>query len=147
MLTLFTMWGYDVDILKNDCQLIMNRGFDRCYQADLTYSKVYIDFSSMFAVDGKIIPELMMFLYQALNSGKELILFAPAGMETELEKHAVMPAMFHVILPDDMDTKLQSLEKDSIVIDGSYTVRKAVNRKGVPVFDLSMLESLIDHKA
>ena len=149
MLTLFTLWDTDVTILKNDCRLVMNRGFDRCYRAALSYEKVYIEQSVLTDADGKPVPELMRFLYQALNQSKELILLVPADTAEQPEACAVDPALFQQILPDNIETILQSIEGigSGIVLCEAPELRNTLRVRDIPVFDLSMLELLLTHTA
>lgn len=142
MLTLFTLWGYDVDILVNEVEIHLDRAFGRCFRTDLRYDTVYLDFADTLRVKDRIDPQMLRFLYQARNQGKRLTLFKPA--EERLEDYALPEELFDAILPDDMQTKLKMVQGSAILIDDDVSVRKALHARGVPVFSPDMTESLMD---
>lgn len=144
MLTLFTFCGYDVEILNNENQEIMNRAFDRCYKTDIEYDIVYLNFEDTLIVHGKVNAELIRFLYQVKNQGKKSVLFKPDSVC--LGDFCISEGLFDVILDDSFETKSNRVRSDGIYIDESFDTRKYFNKKGIPVFELCMIESLIDHR-
>lgn len=151
LLTLYNMWGYDVDIINNGNAELLDRAFINRFKTDVEYGTVYVDFDDTMYLRGGTNAILMMFLYQSRNKGKRLVLLTKHANELaeSLEKYAVSPALFDEIIhiaPDGDKTRY--IRPDSIFIDDSFAERKRVHETcGVPVFDLDMVESLLDWRA
>ena len=151
MLTLFTLWGYDVELIRNGGELLLDRAFIARYESDLSYSRVYVDFDDTIVVNGKVNGLLMMFLHQARDKGKELILLTKHAKDIyeSLDACAVSPRLFNEIIHiAPQDEKIKYIKGDSIFIDDSFAERIKVSRAcHIPVFDLDMVESLLDWRA
>lgn len=151
LLTLFTFWGYDIAIIDNGYDLLLDRAFISRFRPALTYSHVFIDFDDTLVINGKVNAYLMMFLYQAKNQQKKLHLLTRhaadiyADLETACIPKKLFDSIFHI---NDESNKADYILPDSIFIDDSYRERKSVHdATGVPVFDLDMVESLIDWRS
>lgn len=148
MLTLFNLWGYDVDIINNHSEILLDRAFISRFEADIEYDNVYVDFDDTIVVNGRVNGMLMMYLYQARDKGKKLFLLTKHAkdIETSMKRYAICPELFSEIIhiPQDGD-KTQFIMPRSVFIDDSFAERKRVSENcGVPVFDLDMIESLLD---
>ncbi|MDO4982004.1 MAG: ATP-grasp domain-containing protein [Eubacteriales bacterium] len=144
MLTVFTFCGYDVEILNNGNKEVMSRSFGCCFKTDIVYDTVYLNFEDTLIVHGKVNAELIRFLYQAREKGKKILLFKPQTVE--LDDYCISERLFEKILDDSFETKAMCVTSDGIYIDESFRARKYFHEKGVAVFELSMVESLIDHR-
>lgn len=148
LLTLYNMWGYDVQLINNGNAELLDRAFINRFKTDIEYSSVYVDFDDTMYLRGGTNAILMMFLYQARNKGKRIVLLTKHAEElaASLDKYAVSPKLFGEIIhiaPDGDKTRY--VGADSIFIDDSFAERKRVHDCcGVPVFDLDMVESLLD---
>ena len=148
LLTLYNHWGYDVELLLNDNAELLDRAFISRFATDLSYTNVYVDFDDTLIVDGQVNTELLRFLYQARNQGKKLFLLSRHDRELapDLERYAISPALFEEVrrlAPEE--NKVDFILPDSIFIDDSFAERKRVKERcGIPVFDLDMVESLLD---
>lgn len=151
LLTLFDLWGYDVDIINNGNELLLDRAFISRFETDISYSRVYVDFDDTIVVNGKVNGMLMMFLYQAKDAGKDIILLTKHAHDImeSLERCAVSPKLFSQIIHiGQSEEKSEHILPDSIFIDDSFAERVKVSRRcAVPVFDLDMVESLLDWRA
>ena len=93
----------------------------------------------------------MMFLHQARDKGREIVLLTKHAKDIyeSLDAFAVSPKLFSEIIhisPDDSKTRY--IKPDSIFIDDSFAERLKVSREcKIPVFDLDMVESLLDWRA
>ena len=76
LLTLYNMWGYDVEILNNGNDLLLDRAFISRFKTGIHYENVYVDYDDTLALRGQANPELLAFLYQARNHGKKLFLIS-----------------------------------------------------------------------
>lgn len=151
LLTLYNHWGYDVSIINNGNAELLERAFINRFKTDIDYSRVYVDFDDTLTLRGKVNAALMMFLYQAKNAGKELILLTKhaRNIDESLRKYAISPALFaEIIHIDQAADKAAHIKPHSILIDDSFAERKRVHDAcGIPVFDLDMVESLLDWRA
>ena len=151
LLTLYNMWGFDVDIINNGNELLLDRAFISRFKAGIHYENVYVDFDDTLVLRGQVNPELMAFLYQARNQGKKLFLISKhvGDLEGELRRFCIHPGLFdRIIRLDQSESKLPYIQADSIFIDDSFAERRRIHQGcGVPVFDLDMIESLIDWRA
>ena len=151
LLTLYNMWGFDVDIINNGNELLLDRAFISRFKAGIHYENVYVDFDDTLVLRGQVNPELMAFLYQARNQGKKLFLISKhvGDLDGELRRFCIHPGLFdQIIRLDQSESKLPYIQADSIFIDDSFAERRRIHQGcGVPVFDLDMIESLIDWRA
>ena len=151
LLTLYNFWGIDVSLIPNREDLLLDRAFISRFQTDLSYSSVYVDFDDTLIVRGKVNAFLMMFLYQAFNQGKRLCLLTRHSTDifADLEKACIPSSLFsEIIRLDEAGAKTDYIAPDSIFIDDSFSERKRVrDALGIPVFDLDMIESLIDWRS
>ena len=148
MLTLFNMWGYDVDVINNGNALLLDRAFISRFDTDVRYDSVYVDFDDTIVVKGRVNGMLMMYLYQARDKGKKIILLTKHAEDigASMEKYAVSPRLFDEIIhiPQDGD-KAEYVAPNSVFIDDSFAERRRVSERcGAAVFDLDMVESLLD---
>ena len=148
MLTLFNMWGYDVDIINNGTEILLDRAFISRFETDLEYDNVYVDFDDTVVVNGRVNGMLMMYLYQARDKGKHLYLLTKHAKDIDesMKKYAISPRLFSEIIhiPPEAD-KTQFIQSRSVFIDDSFAERRRVREKcGAAVFDLDMIESLLD---
>ena len=126
----------------------MDRAFISRFQTDISYQNVYVDFDDTLVLGDKVNAQLMMFLYQARNSGKRLCLLTrhAADLYPDLKKFGIAESLFDEIhWVKDGDDKIPYIKPDSIFVDDSFAERKRVKEAcGIPVFDLDMVESLLD---
>ena len=148
LMTLFDRWNYVLDLLLNEQQLLLDRAFISRFHSDLQYQKVYVDYDDTVIINGKVNGELMRFLYQARDAGKELILLSRHSRELgeDLKRFAISEDLFtRVIRLKDGEEKTDHIEGDAIFIDDSFAERRRVKEAcGIPVFDVDMVESLLD---
>lgn len=149
LLTLFVFWGMDVKIIDNAYQITVDRAFYSAYRMDFDYQHIYVDFDDTLIVRGNINIVLISFLYQALNKKKEIYLLSRhrADIRRSLEKHRIHAALFKeiIILKEHEEKKDFIKYSDAIFIDDSFAERYAVSKsRNIPVFDVDMVESLID---
>ena len=150
LLTLYNCLGFDVGIMNNGGNILLDRAFISRFKTDIKYSRVYVDFDDTIVVKGKVNACLMMFLYQAKNDGKFISLLTrhSTNIYADLEKYCIPASMFdEIVRMDSTGKKTDYILPDSIFIDDSFAERKrAAEACGVPVFDLDMVESLIDYR-
>lgn len=149
MLTLFVFWGYDVSIIDNGYDIKLDKAFYSAFKIDIDYQHIYLDFDDTLIINGKVNCDLMKFLYQALNKGKKIHLISKhsADIFEDLKQYRIAENIFDDITVIKAEEEKYDFikEKNAIFIDDSFAERKKVREKSeIPVFDLDMIESLID---
>ena len=149
LLTVFNAMRIPTSIIENHYEIEVDRAFISRYRTNLKYNTVYLDLDDTLIVNGKVNSFLMMFLYQLVNQKKKIILISKHQkdiMET-LKKYRISLELFDEIVHLERDNeKLKYLiEKNAIFIDDSFSERNSISQsRGIPVFDCSEIEALID---
>ena len=148
LLTLYNMWGFDVSIIDNGNNILLDRAFISRFKTDIEYTDVYVDFDDTLIINNKVNTQLIMFLYQTLNKGKKIYLLTKHSdnINESLKKYCISEDIFEKIIHISQDmNKAQYISGKAIFIDDSFAERRNVSEKcGIPVFDLDMIESLLD---
>lgn len=149
MMTLFDYWGYDVNIIDNGYSITVDRAFYSAYKIEYHYDYIYLDFDDTVVVNQKVNVDLMRLLYQEKNKGKKIILLSrhSENIYTTLEKYCISKRLFEniIIIPEGKEKSDYINEEKAIFIDDSFTERENVHiRCGLPVFDIDMVEALVD---
>lgn len=151
LLTLYNFWGMETEIISNNNEVLLDRAFISRFCTDISYSNVYVDFDDTLILKNNVNAFLMMFLYQARNKGKNIYLLTRHADDilSDLDRFCISRGLFKEIIHiDDSGKKTDFIQPDSIFIDDSFSERKRVHDAcGIPVFDLDMVESLLDWRA
>jgi len=153
LLSVYTAMGLETEVVENDYQITVDRTLISRYQTDLDYQCVYIDLDDTIIVHGKICLPVLRFLYQCVNQQKKIILLT-RHRETHtddalntLRQYRIAPELFDEIIEIPSDIKKHSMicPEKAIFIDNSFAERKSVRKNlGIPVFDVSEIEVLLD---
>ncbi|MBQ3516398.1 MAG: ATP-grasp domain-containing protein [Lachnospiraceae bacterium] len=151
LLTLFDRWGYDIDIIDNEYEIMLDRAFYSAYKIEYEYEHVYVDYDDTLVIDGCVNTQLLTFLYQAHQKRKKIHLLTKhkGDIYADLKKMCISDLLFDEIKMIEMnDEKGNYICKNAaIFIDDSYAERRKIKDVlGIPVFDVDMVESLIDWK-
>lgn len=148
LLTIYNMLDYDVELIQNEYNVVLDRAFINRYKLDIEYNKVFLDFDDTVYINEKVNVQLMMFLYQCVNNNKEIVLLTKhdGDLDEYLNKYKISRNLFtEIIHINKDDSKDKYITKHSIFIDDSFKERKIIKDKfNIPVFDLDMIESLLD---
>lgn len=151
LLTLFCLWGEDVSIIDNEYGIMVERAFYSSYKIDIEYETVYLDYDDTLILDNRVNILCMTFIYQALQKGKKIVLLSKHGKDLleDLSRKCIDKNIFSkIIILNKCDEKYKYItEVNAIFIDDSFAERKKVKEiKNIPVFDVDMIESLIDYR-
>jgi hypothetical protein len=153
LLTIYNLLGYEVNIICNEYELMVDRALQNRYKAKLEFKIIYIDFDDTITKVGKVNPEVMMFLYNAKLHKKKIILITKheKNINKTLEDLAVHNGLFHKIIhlrANENKYEHIKTKKNTIFIDNSFHERYEVkNNLGIPVFDVDAIGSLINWKS
>ncbi len=149
LLTIYTLLGYPVEILKHDYNIEVDRAFINRYKINQEYSCVYLDLDDTLELKDKVNQWLMLYLYQCVNNNVELYLLTRHARDINetLAKHKISPELFNQIIhiKDESPKSNYITRKDAIFIDDSFRERIDVKEKcKIKVFDLDQIEALLD---
>ena len=151
MLSIFQHYGYSVSTFTNNVHIKLDRCLRNRYLFDYDYDTVYIDLDDTIIVHEKINLEVIQFIYQCINKKIKLILISKSLAEDKedfLAKWRVQNLFDEKIWLEEKDPKYKYMKhENAIYIDDSFSQRLEVhNKRGIPTFDCSMVESLIDDR-
>ncbi|MCI9441901.1 MAG: carbamoylphosphate synthase large subunit short form [Ruminococcus sp.] len=153
LLSVYAAMGKKTEVLVNDYDLLVDRTLISRYKTDMEYSRVYIDLDDTILINGKVNLQAIYFLYQCVNSRKQIILLTRHRMDHEdtakdaLMNHKIMPQLFDEVIELDFRTpKYKAIQPEgAIFVDNSFAERKSVYEAvKIPVFDVDGIEVLLD---
>lgn len=152
LLSLYDAQENEVDIIENSYKIEIDRALTNRFKIDYHYQYVYVDFDDCILFKGKINTLLMMFLYQCINENKTIVLLSKhkdrEDLENQLKTFRIDHLFDEIIHLSQEESKADYIKHfPAIFIDDSFGERRSVFKiTGIPVFDLSSIESLIDWK-
>ena len=147
-LSLFDAFDYEVDIIKNDYDVHLDRAMGCRYKLQFTYDTVYVDYDDCLLLDKtRVNEELVAFLYKCINSKKRVVLLTKhmGDLESSLKQFRLEHIFDEIIHLDQKDSKWKYIDsKTAIFIDDSHSERKSVkSRLNIPVFSPEMIDVLL----
>ncbi|MEW6581370.1 MAG: ATP-grasp domain-containing protein [Actinomycetota bacterium] len=137
-------------LMPNDVHVEIDRALVNRYRSDLAFGTVYVDLDDTLVVRGRVHAPLAGLLYQFLGHGKRVVLITRHAGELPafLARHRVSGIFDRVVHLRDGEPKSAHItEPDAILIDDSFSERREVHLSlGIPTFDLSMIEMLVDDR-
>lgn len=148
LLSLFNALEIPVQILQNDYSVQLDRCLYNRFKADLSFSRVYVDFDETVIVANQVNDRVMAFLYQCRNRGIELVLLTKHRYDIKetLHRFGIAWHLFAEIvqLADDQKKRDFIDPQGAIFIDNYWFDRRDVKEKlGIPVFDVDAVECLL----
>jgi len=151
LLSLYEQERIPCEILLNPGPVELDRALVNRYRHQLDYAAVYVDLDDTLILDGRVHTGLVRFLYQSLNQGKRLVLLTRRrnDLYQTLQRYRLGGLFDQVVRVEDGECKADKIaDSRAIFIDDSFSERLAVGRRaGIPTFDLSMIEMLMDDRA
>ncbi|MDH5217052.1 MAG: ATP-grasp domain-containing protein, partial [Gammaproteobacteria bacterium] len=147
-LSLFDRMGIDVNILRNNIDVEIDRALFSRYSSSYEYSNVYIDFDDTIIVNNTVNTTVMKFLYQSKNFGKKVVLLTRhcRDIHESLRSFSISDLLFdEIFVLTNKENKSDYIDRqNSLFIDDSFSERKEVHDKlKIPVYALDALESLL----
>jgi hypothetical protein len=152
LLALYEAAGRDVDLLLNGTiEIEIDRALVNRYRHNLSYRTVYVDLDDTLVCKGRLNGDLIKFLYQCVNQGKRIVLLSKSLADDKdgyLRRWRISELFDEIHWMDEGESKANYMaDVDAIYIDDSFSQRKEVHaRLGIPTFDPSMVEALIDDR-
>lgn len=152
LLSLLIHSGKPFEIRANTGDVVVDRALINRYRHNYDYQIVYVDLDDTLVVHGKVNVQLVSFLYQAINEGKQVVLISKSlesDKEAFLRNYRLQGLFDEIIWLAETDSKADVIgTQKAIFIDDSFSQRLEVSEKcGIPTFDPSMIEILLNAKA
>lgn len=154
LLTIYQLLGYDITIPQPlACDALVDKAFISRYRLDLAYDVVYVDYDDTLTYGAEVNVQLVAFLYQCRNKGKRLVLLtrhddeALGELRGDMARRGIAETLFDEIIHMDEGARKSDYVTDhkALFIDDSFRERIDVaRRRGVPAFDVSNVEALLD---
>lgn len=151
LLSIYEQQRRPISIAPNDLPVHVDRALVNRYLLDFDYSTVYVDLDDTLITDDGVNTLLVRFLYQSLNRGCRIVLLTRhlGDPVATLERYRLLQVFDEVrhLSPSEVKSD-HIIHRDAIFIDDSFGERREVReRAGIPTFDCSMLEMLLDDRA
>lgn len=151
LLSILDAYEINVSIKTLKANVIIDRALTNRYFHNVCFDTVYVDLDDTIIVKGRLNLQMIRFLYQCINKNQKIVLLSKS-LEADPVKHLQRWRILNIF--DDIywltesDSKARFItNKHSIFIDDSFTQRMEVERElGIPTFDPSMVELLIDER-
>ena len=151
LLSLYEQERIPIRIETNPVEVEIDRALVNRYRHNLKYGTVYVDLDDTLILNDQVNTRVVAFLYQCLNRGIRLVLLTRHAKDMaqtlgQFRLAGLFDEVVHVVKPACKSDYIR--EKDAILIDDSFSERRAaVERHGIPTFDCSMIEMLLDDRA
>jgi carbamoyl-phosphate synthase large subunit len=150
-LSLYEQKRLPLQIMTNTLQVDIDRSLVNRYHHNLRFSTVYVDLDDTLILKGRVNTELVAFLFQCANQKIKLVLLTrhTAEVQQTLVDYRLSAIFDEIVrVPPRPACKSEFIkERNAIVVDDSFSERRSIaNALGIPTFDCSMLEMLIDDR-
>jgi carbamoyl-phosphate synthase large subunit len=134
-----------------DYSAVLDRALKNRYKTNLNYNTVYIDLDDTIITKMKVNVEIISYLYQCINNSVKIVLITKSlenDLFSFLAKMKIKDIFDEIIWLKEEDSKANYIQEgNAIFIDDSFTQREEVrSKKGIAVFDPSMIEVLIENE-
>lgn len=151
LLALFDAAGLDVEVETQRYEVVIDRSLLNRYRHNIHYSTVYVDLDDTVVGNGRLNLDMVRFLFQCVNRNKKLVLLTKSlapDVNAYLERWRIRQVFDEVVvMPEEVAKADHITDLDAIFIDDSFSARKDVRtRHGIPTFDPSMVEMLLDDR-
>lgn len=135
-------------IMPNPGHVELDRALRNRYRHEVDFRVVYVDLDDTLLLDGRVNADLVRFVFHCLNRGKRIVLLTRHAGEVArtLERHRLAGIFDEVVHITDGSPKSSHIRPEgAILVDDSFSERAEVaGTLGIPTFDCSMIEMLVD---
>ena len=149
LLSIYNAFGIKTAFINHEYDIEVDRAFINRYKINQEYTTIYLDLDDTIILKNKVNEWLMLYLYQAVNQGKKIILLTRHATEVydTMKKYKISMDLFDEVihLRNNEDKSAHIRHNEAIFIDDSFRERMDVHKNcGINVFDLDEVEALID---
>jgi hypothetical protein len=150
LLSLYESDRVPVTVMAAPYEVELDRALVSRYRHSLSYRTLYVDFDDTLLVHARVNADLIRLLFQALNRGVRLVLLTRhnGDLRGALTRHRLAGLFDEIVHVRPGESKADLIaDAAGLFIDDSFAERQSVHaRHGIPVFDTSMLDVLIDDR-
>jgi len=151
LLSIYLAMGMPIKALINKVPQSLDRCLKNRYIFDYAYETVYIDLDDTIVVHDQLNTEIIQFLFQCVNQKKRIVLLTKhlgASVQEHLRQWRIGELFDEIVWLKEEDSKADAIKPGpAIFIDDSFSQRYDVAQKrGIPTFDASMIEVLLDDR-
>lgn len=152
LLTIYDLFGFSIEILRNDFELEVDRAFINRYNFDFDFDIIYLDFDDTVTKNGEVNPIVMFFIYNMLKNKKKIKLITKHKFDIfqTLDTLGISKNLFDEIIQISTSESKSDFIKENekiIFIDNSFQERLKVKKiHKIPVFDVDAIPTLINWK-
>lgn len=148
-LSLFDAFNHEVELVKNNFSVSMDRALDCRYHCDIQYDTVYVDYDDCILLEkSRLNVKMISFLIQCINQKKRIILLSKhdGNLEKSLNTHRIKNLFDEIVHIGQKENKYEYIKEDNaIFIDDSYTERKVIKEQcQIAVFSPDMIDVLLE---
>jgi hypothetical protein len=152
LLSIYEQERVPIHIMVNKGDVEVDRALVSRFRHNVTYQTVYVDLDDTLILNGETVnTDLIRLLFQCINRKIRVVLLTKHGDDlNQLLANLRLSGLFdEIIHVERSGSKVEHITRtNAILIDDSFSERKAVADKlGIPTFDCSMIDMLIDEKA
>lgn len=148
LLSIFEEERLPISVVPNAGVVELDRALGNRYRHAVKYSTIYIDLDDTLIVNDQINTQAVKLLFQCINKGKKVVLLTRhrGNLNQSLKKYRLTGLFDEIIHIGEGDKKSSFIKQDdSIMVDDSFVERMDVYKCcGIPTFDCSMIEVLVD---
>ena len=110
----------------------MDRAFISRFKFEVAYETIYVDFDDTLSIKDEPNLDVVALVVAARHRGKRLVLLSrnKGDCMDWLRQHGLAQLFHHTILLDQQTPKHSYMEPSSILIDDSFSERKACHEAG-----------------
>ncbi|TAL86591.1 MAG: ATP-grasp domain-containing protein [Rhodanobacter sp.] len=148
LLSILEQDGILLKVTINPGTVELDRSLRNRYLHDIQFTTVYVDLDDTLICNDEVNLDVLRLLYSCINRRKPVILLTrhQGDLTSTLQKYRLTSIFDEVIhIRDGTPKSAHIMRSGAIFIDDSFTERAEVARVcGIPTFDASMLEMLIE---
>lgn len=147
LMSLFDAFDIDVEVIKNNYFLELDRALSNKYKIELKFENIYVDLDDCIIINGKVNFYLIALLHKLINQKKKIILITRHSKDPEqtlisFRIREIFDEIIHLKNGERKSSYINS--EESIFIDDSFAERKDVSEiKKIPTFSPDMVEALL----
>lgn len=149
LLTIFESERLPLEIVVNSHNIELGRALGNRYKVQISFKTLYIDLDDTLIINGELNLDAVKLIFQCINQGicVELITRHNGDLDVTLQKFRINNLFDRIHHLNATQSKADFIvERNSIFVDDSFSERIDVHQKiGIPTFDCSMIESLIEN--
>lgn len=152
LLAIYNAMNYEVSILENSFEIVVDRALINRYQHNIHFDNIYIDFDDTITKDNWVNEEVLSFLYYSKGQGKRIVLITKhaKNIYATLEELCIHSRIFDEIIvlnPNQRKSTFIPLGEASVFIDNAFAERQDVFKNcNIPVFDVDAIQVLMNKK-